>query len=100
MANQSSVYSNSWDAARAVDGDTRQELFSSSSCAKTGVGQKTASWYVDLGKIMSIHHVDIYYRKESDSAYGKQYKKIFKQYFKHYIKNDKIRNTYILLKRG
>lgn len=77
LANQSSFYSYSWDAARAVDGDTRQELFSSSSCAKTGVGQKTASWYVDLGKIMSIHHVDIYYRRESDSAYGKQYKKIF-----------------------
>nr|XP_034316953.1 uncharacterized protein LOC117686264 [Crassostrea gigas] len=86
VANQSSFYSNSWDAARAVDGDTRQELFSSSSCAKTGVGQKTASWYVDLGKIMSIHHVDIYYRKESDSAYESTYRKFFAG-FSLYISN-------------
>lgn len=76
FANQSSIYSISWGAAKAIDGDKRQEMFSST-CAKTGVGQKTASWYVDLGKIMSIHHVDIYYRKESDSEYGKQYKKTF-----------------------
>lgn len=71
LANQSSIYSTLWGAVKAVDGDKRQEFFSSE-CAKTDVGKETASWNVDLGKIMSIHHVDIYYRKESDSEYGKQ----------------------------
>lgn len=70
LANQSSIYSTLWGAVKAVDGDKRQEFFSSA-CAKTDVGKETASWNVDLGKIMSIHHVDIYYRKESDSEYGK-----------------------------
>lgn len=81
LANQSSNYLDSFDAAKAIDGNRQQVMFSYT-CAKTGKGHITASWNVDLGKIMSIHHVDIYYSKESDSEYGKQYKTTFiKMYF-------------------
>uniref|UniRef100_A0A8W8NH25 Uncharacterized protein n=1 Tax=Magallana gigas TaxID=29159 RepID=A0A8W8NH25_MAGGI len=68
LANQSSNYLDSFDAAKAIDGNRQQVMFSYT-CAKTGKGHITASWNVDLGKIMSIHHVDIYYSKESDSEY-------------------------------
>eukprot|EP00105_Crassostrea_gigas_P041897 XP_019926045.1 PREDICTED: uncharacterized protein LOC105335938 isoform X2 [Crassostrea gigas] len=85
LSNQSSIYSALWGAAKAVDGDKRQEFFSSA-CAKTDVGKETASWNVDLGKIMSIHHVDIYYRKESDSEYESTYRGFFAG-FSLYISN-------------
>lgn len=40
-------------------------------CVKIGKGYIIVLWNVDFGKIMSIYYVDIYYRKESDSEYGK-----------------------------
>ena len=47
-----------------MNGDTRQ-TYVAGSCA---IAAEAASneWRVNLGTIMSLHHIDIYYRKEED----------------------------------
>ncbi|XP_021354755.1 receptor-type tyrosine-protein phosphatase T-like, partial [Mizuhopecten yessoensis] len=49
-----------WPASAAVDGDIRQEI---TYCAHTlAENQLTAWWRVDLGQLMTINYITIYYR--------------------------------------
>lgn len=38
-------------------------------CTISNDGKFTATWRVDLGRVFSISHVDIYYRKDFKSLY-------------------------------
>ncbi|XP_061190710.1 multiple epidermal growth factor-like domains protein 10 [Saccostrea echinata] len=62
---QSSNHRIAWEANKAVDGDKSTSVYHNS-CAVTQTRQSNASWYVDLEKVVGIHHVTIYYRKEQD----------------------------------
>lgn len=38
-------------------------------CTLSDDGKYTAEWRVDLGRVVSISHIDIYYRKDFQSMY-------------------------------
>lgn len=38
-------------------------------CTISDDGKYTATWRVDLGRVVSISHIDIYYRKDNQSVY-------------------------------
>lgn len=57
-----------YDASNAVDGHKSKRYFiHGSGCAVSYLNQ-TATWWVKLTKIHSIHHITIYFRTNS---YGK-----------------------------
>ncbi|XP_062589300.1 multiple epidermal growth factor-like domains protein 10, partial [Saccostrea cucullata] len=62
-ARQSSTPFPFWGPEKAVDGVISTSL-STNHCAVTCDDQTTAHWFVDLGKVMAINHVTIYYRME------------------------------------
>lgn len=41
-------------------------------CTICDDGRYTATWRVDLGKVVSISHIDIYYRTDNQSMYFKK----------------------------
>ncbi|XP_048749278.2 multiple epidermal growth factor-like domains protein 10 [Ostrea edulis] len=60
-----------WEAGKAVDGLYTDRSAGGKQCTISGPGQTTATWRVDLGSVVSISHIDIYYRKEKDPSPGR-----------------------------
>lgn len=51
-----------YDASNAVDGRKTNLTFKGGQCASSKEKMETATWWVNLASINSIHHITIYYR--------------------------------------
>lgn len=58
------------DASNAVDGLKSDLDIWGGQCVISANEKKTATWWVNLGSIFSIHHITVYYRT-GNSAWGK-----------------------------
>ncbi|XP_034319193.2 platelet endothelial aggregation receptor 1 isoform X2 [Magallana gigas] len=63
--NQYEKGNNTFDASNAVDGLKSNLHWSGGQCAVSTTNEETATWWVDLGSINSIHHITLYYRTEN-----------------------------------
>ncbi|XP_062584209.1 uncharacterized protein LOC134245990, partial [Saccostrea cucullata] len=54
-----------WGAEKAVDGQYTDRSAAGNQCTISGPGYQTAEWRVDLQDIVSISHIQIYYRTEN-----------------------------------
>lgn len=57
---------NRYDASNAVDGQKSVQSFSGGHCSLSVTRKQTATWWVNLTKIHSIHHIRIYFIKTKD----------------------------------
>ncbi|XP_056003651.1 multiple epidermal growth factor-like domains protein 10 [Ostrea edulis] len=62
-----------WGAAKVVDGKYTDRSESGNQCAISAPGQTTATWRVDLGSVVSINHIDIYYRTDNLPSPGRYF---------------------------
>lgn len=53
------------NASNAVDGLKTNLSFSGGQCTQSGNGQYEAMWRVDLGAVLGINHITIYYKTEN-----------------------------------
>lgn len=54
-----------YDASNAVDGLKSNLKYDGGQCTVSADGQQTATWWVNLTSIHSIHHITIYYRTDN-----------------------------------
>ncbi|XP_056002340.1 uncharacterized protein LOC130049154 [Ostrea edulis] len=54
-----------WCTAKVVDGKYTDRSESGNQCAISDPGQITATWRVDMESVISISHIDIYYRTDN-----------------------------------
>ncbi|XP_056003628.1 multiple epidermal growth factor-like domains protein 10, partial [Ostrea edulis] len=62
-----------WGAAKAVDGLYTDRSAGGNQCTMSNTGQTTVTWRVDLGSVVSISHIDIYYRTDNVRSPGAYY---------------------------
>lgn len=53
------------NASKAVDGLRSNLSYFAFQCTQSGSGQDVALWRVDLGSVLGIHHITLYYRTDS-----------------------------------
>lgn len=53
------------DASNAVDGLKTNLSFSGGQCTQSANNEDIAIWRVDLGVVVGIHHITIYYKTEN-----------------------------------
>lgn len=58
------------NASKAVDGMKSNLSYFALQCTQSGENQSIASWRVDLGAVLGIHHIIIYYRTDG-KTWGK-----------------------------
>lgn len=63
----------SLNASNAVDGLKSNLSFSGKQCTQSANYQYEAQWRVDLGSVLGIHHITIYYRTDN-VLWGKYHK--------------------------
>lgn len=54
-----------WKAGKAVDGRYKNRSAAGGQCVISENSRKTATWGVDIGDVVSISHIDIYYRTDN-----------------------------------
>lgn len=54
-----------YDASNAVDGRKSDLRVGGGQCASSAPDQQTATWWVNLTSIQSIHHITIYFATEN-----------------------------------
>lgn len=54
-----------WKGQKAVDGKKYDRTAAGGQCTISDNEQKKVTWRVDLGGVVSISHIDIYYRTEN-----------------------------------
>lgn len=53
------------DASKAVDGLKTNRSFSGGQCTQSGNNQYEAIWRVDLGAVLGINHITLYYKTDN-----------------------------------
>ena len=56
-----------WRGNKAVDGRYTDRSAHGGQCVVSENNERTATWRVDLGGVVSISHIDIYYRTDNHS---------------------------------
>ncbi|XP_056003613.1 uncharacterized protein LOC130049702 [Ostrea edulis] len=69
-----SYYRFALGADRVVDGMRSDLSFYGGQCTLSRNSQQTAKWWVDLGRVVGIHHITIYYRTENNPWDGNEYR--------------------------
>ncbi|XP_056002282.1 multiple epidermal growth factor-like domains protein 10 isoform X2 [Ostrea edulis] len=59
-----------WGAAKAVDGLYNDRSAGGNQCTLSNFGQTTTTWRVDLGSVIRISHINIYYRTDNYPSPG------------------------------
>lgn len=54
-----------YDASNAVDGLKSNLRYDGGQCTLSADGHQTATWWVNLTSLHSIHHITIYYRTDN-----------------------------------